>query len=122
MTNTKANEILRTKYPTATIYKKNTFHGVFSSAFSVTFTDGGKVYNYNASNYGEVLQKLGFTVLYIDEIEDRKQRIERIQNNINAGQRKKLFGGVHVYTSEEIQEMKKEIEDLKQLIDSAIIV
>ena len=122
MTNTKANEILRTKYPTATIYKKNAFHGVSSSAFSVTFTDGGKVYNYSAQNYGEVLQKLGFTVLYADEIEDRKQRIERIQNNINTGQRKKLFGGVHVYTSEEIKEMKKEIEELKQLIDNAIIV
>lgn len=59
MTNKKANEIFRKKYPEGTIFKKGEMGGTSSCKYAVTFQDHGKVYDYFQPNYSALLLRLG---------------------------------------------------------------
>lgn len=126
MTEKQANEILRTKYPEATIFKRNSMGGTSSSALAVIFKAGGKVYDYQASSYQQVLEKLGFNILYKHNVDNMLDKINDLKKKIDDGGYKYIFsiGGndFHTYTEKELSNMKKEIEDITQLLSNAIIV
>lgn len=58
MTEKKANELLRTKYPEAEIVRQGRSSAPKGKYF-VTFQPLGKVYYYSAPNYSALLGKLG---------------------------------------------------------------
>lgn len=60
MTNKQATEILRRKYPEASIYRASEKHGFCNKgSIAVIFKPYGRVYSYLAQNYKEVLERLG---------------------------------------------------------------
>lgn len=127
MTEKRANEILRTKYPEATIFRRNSMGGTSSSRLAVTFKEGGKVYDYYASSYQEVLGKLGFNILYKHNVNTINKMIADLESQVEAGGEKNLF---HLFdkrdwipfTEEELESKRKEIERLKNELASSIIV
>ena len=59
ISNKRANELFREKYPEGTIYAKGKFGGVSSSKYAVVFEKGGRVYSYYEPNYTALLVRLG---------------------------------------------------------------
>ena len=123
MTEKRANEILRTKYPEAEIVKN--MGGVATSRISVIFTPGGKVYSYLASSYQQVLEKLGFEILYKHNVLNYKNEITRLKKEIEAGGHEDIFQisgeDFYKYTDEEINQMKNEITRIENILATLII-
>lgn len=123
MTEKRANEILRTKYPEAEIVKN--MGGVATSRISVIFTPGGKVYSYLASSYQQVLEKLGFEILYKHNVLNYKNEITRLKKEIEAGGYEDIFQisgeDFYKYTDEEINRMKNEITRIENILATSII-
>ena len=123
MTEKRANEILRTKYPEAEIVKN--MGGVATSRISVIFTPGGKVYSYLASSYQQVLEKLGFKILYKHDVLNYKNEITRLKKEIEAGGYEDIFQisgeDFYKYTDEEINQMKNEITRIENILATSII-
>lgn len=123
MTEKRANEILRTKYPEAEIVKN--MGGVATSRISVIFTPGGKVYSYLASSYQQVLEKLGFEILYKHNVLNYKNEIARLKKEIEAGGYEDIFQisgeDFYKYTDEEINQMKNEITRIENILATSII-
>lgn len=123
MTEKRANEILRTKYPEAGIVKN--MGGVATSRISVIFTPGGKVYSYLASSYQQVLEKLGFEILYKHNVLNYKNEITRLKKEIEAGGYEDIFQisgeDFYKYTDEEINQMKNEITRIENILATSII-
>lgn len=125
MTEKKANEILRTKYPEAEIIKN--MGGSASSRISVVFTPNGKVYDYYANSYQQVLIKLGFNILYKHNVEAYNKIINQLKKEIEAGGEENKF---HLFddrdfipfTEEEMESKKRELERLEKDLESAIVV
>ena len=124
MTESQANKILRTKYPEATIYRRNSMGGTSSCNLAVTFNEGGKVYEYYASSYQQVLAKLGINILYSHDVANMQLRINKLYELIEKGWKVSLFCKDHkkVFSSEEIVCMKAEIDRLQTELATAIIV
>lgn len=60
MTHKQATEILRKKYPKAEIIRPSSKSGLCKKgSIAVIFEPQGKVYNYLAGSYAEVLERLG---------------------------------------------------------------
>lgn len=60
MTNKQATEILRRKYPNASIHRPSEKCGYCKKgSIAVMFEPNGKVYSYMANNYANVLERLG---------------------------------------------------------------
>lgn len=124
MTEKRANEILRTKYPEATIYKN--MGGVAKGRIAVTYGPNSKVYGYTASSYQMVLEKLGFKILYKHNVLAMKAEIERLNKEIETGGYERIFvfpgeEKWHTYTEEEITSMKNEILRMENEIKSSFI-
>ena len=123
MTEKRANEILRTKYPEAKIVKN--IGGVATSRISVIFTPGGKVYSYLAGSYQQVLEKLGFEILYKHNVLNYKNEITRLKKEIEAGGYEDIFQisseDFYKYTDEEINQMKNEITRIENILATSII-
>ena len=123
MTEKRANEILRTKYPEAEIVKN--MGGVATSRISVIFTPGGKVYSYLVSSYQQVLEKLGFEILYKHNVLNYKNEITRLKKEIEAGGYEDIFQisgeDFYKYTDEEINQMKNEITRIENILATSII-
>lgn len=123
MTEKRANEILRTKYPEAEIVKN--MGGVATGRISVIFTPGGKVYSYLASSYQQVLEKLGFEILYKHNVLNYKNEITRLKKEIEAGGYEDIFQisgeDFYKYTDEEINQMKNEITRIENILATSII-
>lgn len=123
MTEKRANEILRTKYPETEIVKN--MGGVATSRISVIFTPGGKVYSYLASSYQQVLEKLGFEILYKHNVLNYKNEITRLKKEIEAGGYEDIFQisgeDFYKYTDEEINQMKNEITRIENILATSII-
>lgn len=125
MTEKQANEILRTKYPEATIFRRNSMGGTSSSALAVTFYPNGKVYDYQASSYQQVLEKLGFNILYKHNVKNMMDRIEKLQKKISDGGEDTLhlFGEkYHTFTADELSSMQDEIDKIASYIADSIII
>ena len=122
MTEKRANEILRTKYPEATIFKRNSMGGTSSSRLAVTFQPNGKVYDYSGSSYQQVLEKLGFNILYKHNVEHYKRMIADLEAEIEAGGFDNIFtDGFVKWSEEELAAKRIQIELIKNELATAII-
>lgn len=82
MTEKKANEIFKTKYPEGEIVRKNASSA--GSRYFVVFKEGGKVYYYNAQSYQELLGRFGFQIAYKHDIENAKHVISRLEETLRT--------------------------------------
>lgn len=123
MTNARANEILKTKYPTAHIFKRNEMGGASSAALAVTFKEGGKVYDYNTQSYADVLNRLGFTVLYKHEVTTLEKLVAELERDIAAGGYvNPFFESRMIYFSEEtLADKKAQLAEYKHTLENAIV-
>lgn len=127
MTEAKANEILRTKYPEATITKGQYFGGSCTGRIVVTFKPGGKVYQYHGcSTYQQILERLGFNILYKSNVDNYKRLISDLERKISDGGEENKF---HLFDKrdwipfnpEEISRMEQELKEYKDILENAII-
>lgn len=126
MTEARANEILRTKYPEATIYNGKRFGGSCIGRMVVVFKEGGKCYDYCASSYQQVLEKLGFKILYKHNVEAYKRRLKELEKKISdRGEENKfhLFDKRDwiTFTDEEIKSMIEELTRIKKELEESFI-
>lgn len=128
MTEKRANEILRTKYPEAELVKGQYYGGSCSGRVAVIFHPGGKAYQYRGcSTYQQILERLGFTILYKHNVDSMKRRIEELNKNISDGGEENLFPGVFddrewiPFTDDEMDNMKREVAELEDTLANAII-
>ena len=129
MTEQRANEIFRTKYPEGEIVRKNASSA--GSRYFVTFKKYGKAYYYGATSYQELLGRFGFDIAYGHNIETAKAEIERHEKAIEDAKNGKfsmLWLGAK--TKEEKQqkaiefhttELNKWKEELRYLTEDCII-
>lgn len=125
MTEKRANEILHTKYPNGRIFRRNSMGGVTTSAIAVEFNEYGKVYSYQAKSYQEVLDKLGFCILYKHNVEALNIEKHKLEQEINEGGYEPILDLLHrdyvEYTEEEIAEKKNRIAEIDNMIATYII-
>lgn len=126
MTEKRANEILRTKYPKARIYNGKRFGGATSSEMVVVFDEGGKCYNYSASSYQQVLEKLGFKILYKHNVESMNRRIAELEKQIaDRGEENRfhLFDKRDFipYADDEVKARERELESIRKEIKESYI-
>lgn len=126
MTEKKANEIIRTKYPDATIFRRNSFGGTNTTHLAVVFEPCGKVYDYYGLSYQQVLIKLGFKILYKHNVDSYNRHIAELEKKIADKGEKNEF---HLFdkrdwipfSEEEIKQMETEVERMKAEMADAII-
>ena len=86
MTEQKANEIFRKKYPFGEIGRPNSTS--VGSKYWVIFDNSngnGKVYGYTAGSYAALLQRLGFKVCYRADIKGAYDELKRMENELAGG-------------------------------------
>lgn len=122
MTEARANDILKTKYPEGEICRKHSTSA--ENKYWVMLKPEGKAYYYSGTSYQQVLGKLGFKILYKHNVEAYKKQIEELEAKIEAGGEKGLFlfeGPWHTFTEKEIDDMKSQIAWLKNELENSII-
>lgn len=86
MTEQRANEIFRTKYPNGEIGRPNSTS--VGSKYWVIFDNSngeGKVYGYAASSYVALLQRLGFKICYRADIQVAYTELDRMEKELAKG-------------------------------------
>lgn len=122
MTIKQANDIFKMKHPGGEIIQRGCMGGVSKSSTSVIYNKGGKVYSYNVSNYVELLNRIGFKVLYKREVEAMKTSIEKMQKVIDNNGEENIFFGFMELTPERKQELLNTIAEYQNDIKECIIV
>lgn len=121
MTIEKVNEIFKTKYPNGKIYQKGTFgDSRFSTA--VIFDEKLKAYEYNTSSYGELLARLGFTVMYQWDKENLERSIAELEKILKQGYRENILMGNIYLTDKDRESIKKQLEHKKKYLAEAILI
>lgn len=82
MTENRANEILRSKYPDGEIRRKHSTSA--ENKYWIKFKADGKVYYYSGTSYQQVLEKLGFEVIYKHNIEALNSEIETLNKRLES--------------------------------------
>jgi hypothetical protein len=95
MTEARANEIFRTKYPTGEIVRKNASSAGYR--YYVVFKEGGRVYYYDRPSYAQLLNSLGFKVAYKHDITTAQNALKRAQDELARGYEKSF----HLFLSDE---------------------
>ena len=120
------NEIFKTKYQNGEIYASNKDYSKNKTSVQVIFDETKqkiKVYHYNVVNYVELLQKLGFNIIYKKDIEAIQKKINRLQNEIqNGGYYDDLFDCVVKFSINEMQQKKEMLNTLQNKLQNAIII
>lgn len=120
MTEARANEIFKTKYPEGEICRKNSTSA--ESKYWVTFKREGKVYYYSGASYQQLLEKLGFPIAYksnIKNIENQIADYTKQLENLKNGTKPILFNifgdeSDREATENEIAFLKEQIEQKKE--------
>lgn len=81
MTEARANEIFRTKYPNGSILRKNSTSA--GNKYWVVFDENSKVYYYSATSYSELLRRLKFNVIYKHDLKTAEANVERYQDRLD---------------------------------------
>ena len=118
MTEAKANEIFRTKYPEGNIIRKNVTSA--GNKYWVTFNPNSKAYFYSATSYAELLNRLGFKVVYRHNLETAKQQVEHYEEKINKYKKGELdeFEILFGLTEEQlIENTERELNDAKKRVN-----
>lgn len=115
MTEAKANEIFRTKYPDGEICRRNSTSA--ENKYWVTFKPNSKVYYYSCTSYAELLNKLGFEVVYKHNIESAKATLERYEKELNEAKAGKFSKFAFIFTEQTPETEKYYINDLQAQVD-----
>ena len=83
MTEERANEIFRTKYPDGEIVRKHASSAGYK--FFVVFKEGGRAYHYDRPSYAQLLNSLGFAVAYEHDILAARSALKRAQDELAGG-------------------------------------
>ena len=110
MTEKRANEIFRTKYPEGEIVRRN--NSSAGNKFWVTFKPNGKVYYYACSTYQELLSRFGFKIAYKHDIETVKGMIDMYDQKILDVENGKV--GLSLFKEDTLENQKKFYEEQKQ--------
>lgn len=81
MTEARANEIFKTKYPEGEIRRRHATSA--ENKYWVTFNPNGKVYYYSATSYAELLRRFEFNVIYKHDLSNAEANVERYQNKLD---------------------------------------
>ena len=81
MTEARANEIFRTKYPNGSILRKNSTSA--GNKYCVVFDENSKVYFYSATSYVELLRRLKFNVIYKHNLNNADENVKRCQDRLD---------------------------------------
>lgn len=122
MTEARANEIFRTKYPTGEIINGKRFGGSCAGRMVVIFQEGGKCYDYGATSYQAILERFGFKILYKHNVAAYERQIADLEKRIADGGEQDFFdaSGWHTYSSDELGNMRDEIRRIKCLLAESI--
>ena len=122
MTEKRANEIFRTKYPEGEIVRRN--NSSAGNKFWVTFKPEGKVYYYACATYQELLSRFGFKVAYKHDIDTIKERISYYEGKLADALEGKFsvfdfaFCERNAQTEQQvISEYKEQLENCKKQLD-----
>lgn len=111
MTEKRANEIFRTKYPEGKIVRRHASSA--DNKFWVTFKPEGKVYYYACSTYQELLSRFGFKIAYKHDVEALKDQVIRYEKNYLKYWKEILIHLILFF----VKEMKKQKNRLLILLD-----
>ena len=115
MTEARANEIFRTKYPEGEITRKNASSAGWK--YFVTFKPNGKAYYYGCTSYAELLNRFGFEVVYKHNIEFAKATLERYEKELNEAKAGKFSKFAFIFTGQTPETEKYYINDLQARVD-----
>lgn len=115
MTEKKANEIFRTKYPEGEICRKHSTSAEWK--YWVTFKPNGKVYYYSCSSYAELLNRFGFKVVYKHDIKSAEETLNSYEKQLEDAKNGKfsVFAFAFIERNEETE--KQEIENLQKQVN-----
>ncbi len=120
----KVNEIAKTKYKNIKIYQKGEFkNNKIAVVFDET-NEESKVYFYNATNYIELLGKIGINnIIYKKDMEAYQQLIENAKKALaENGKKDEYFGDNVILTNEEIEHYNYTISYYTELLKNSIVV
>ena len=110
------------KYSEGEIIQRGCMGGASKVSTSVIYQKGGKVYSYNVQNYVELLNRLGFKVIYKREIEVIKKEIEKMEKIIADGGKDNIFFGFMELLEDEKEELLNTIEEYQDIIKNSVVV
>lgn len=116
MTEARANEIFRTKYPEGEITRKNASSAGWK--YFVTFKPNGKAYYYSCTSYAELLNRFGFNVIYKHDLESAKTTLERYTKELEEAKAGKFSEWAFIFTEQTPETEKYYIQDLQAQVDT----
>ena len=117
MTEKRANEIFRTKYPEGEIVRRN--NSSAGNKFWVTFKPEGKVYYYACLTYQELLSRFGFEIAYKHDIQAVKDQLARYEQELSDAENGEFDAFAFAFCERNAETEKQQIEWLKaQVKDS----
>ena len=118
MTEKKANEIFRTKYPEGEIVRRNASSA--GNKFWVTFKPEGKAYYYSCNTYKELLTRFGFNVIYehdVNSVRSYIDSLERKLEELKSGNHVNIFAdALGITIDKEIEDCVRELEQQKEVL------
>lgn len=126
MTEKKANEIFRSKYPNGEICRRNSTSA--GNKYWVVFDKSianHKVYHYSETSYAGLLNRLGFKIVYKHDVETAKYYVKQYQkelDDLNNGIKPPFFNCFGIFSDEkeamedEIQSTTKQLNEWKETL------
>ena len=118
MTEKRANEIFRTKYPEGEIVRKNASSAGWK--YFVVFKHGGKVYEYGCTSYQELLGRFGFKIAYKHDIKNAEYWLEKAKKEYEDAKEGKFSIVAFFLTERNEQTEAEEINRLKVEYEKAV--
>ena len=115
MTEKRANEIFRTKYPEGQIVRRN--NSSAGNKFYVTFKPEDKVYYYACSTYQELLSRFGFEIAYKHDIETVKEQIKHYEKQLQDALNGKFSIFDFAFCERNEQTEKEKIDWIKEQLN-----
>ena len=115
MTEARANEIFRTKYPEGEITRKHASSAGWK--YFVVFNKGGKAYYYGCTSYAELLNRLGFEVVYTHNLESAKATLKKYEEELNDAKAGKFSKFAFIFIEQTPENEKQYINDLQKQVN-----
>ena len=117
MTEQKANQIFKTKYPEGEIVRRN--NSSAGNKFWVTFKPEGRVYYYSCATYQELLSRFGFEIVYQHNVTSVKEYIDKLEKQLaelKSGKGNKFADLFGISLEDQIKDCVKDLEEQKKLL------
>lgn len=116
MTEARANEIFRTKYPEGEITRKNASSAGWK--YFVVFNKGGKAYYYGCTSYAELLNRFGFKIVYKHDLVSAEETLKKYEQQLEDAKNGKFQPFAFIFTKQTPETEKAEIESLQAQVDT----